>query len=247
MKCGSPIEWASARAWATADDEQQLRSPSFSASAHSSSVTATVSPRSAQQKRGDCAVDAPAHRHQRPRADRRRGEDADVPGRAAPSARARASAASSAACSLPGLSPPSSAAIVAGPRFARRRAPSSRARASPPRCRRRSRHRTPGRRSRRPAVRRRASRPRTGSITARAAVGGEREVARRDVTEALGRGQVVLECNGVHPREDRTPTATATWPRGRRRRAGRSRTGRRSRRSSSPAGRGRSGRASATR
>ena len=43
VKCGRPIEWASARAWATAEDEQQLRSASFSGSAHSSSVTATVS------------------------------------------------------------------------------------------------------------------------------------------------------------------------------------------------------------
>ena len=44
VKCGIPISWASERAWATAVAEQQLRSASFSASAHSSSVTATVGP-----------------------------------------------------------------------------------------------------------------------------------------------------------------------------------------------------------
>ncbi len=45
VKWGSPMEWARARAWATAEAEQQLRSASFSASDHNSSVTATVSPR----------------------------------------------------------------------------------------------------------------------------------------------------------------------------------------------------------
>ena len=42
MKWGRPIECASDRAWATAEAEQQLRSASFSGSAHSSSVTASV-------------------------------------------------------------------------------------------------------------------------------------------------------------------------------------------------------------
>jgi hypothetical protein len=44
VKCGKPIEWASRRACATAEAEQQLRSPSFSGSDHSSRVTATASP-----------------------------------------------------------------------------------------------------------------------------------------------------------------------------------------------------------
>ena len=65
MKCASPIECASDRACATADAEQQLRSASFSASDHSSSVTATVSPRAGAEERRDGAVDAAAHRHER--------------------------------------------------------------------------------------------------------------------------------------------------------------------------------------
>ena len=44
MKWGSPIECASARACATAEAEQQLRSASFSESDQSSSVTAADSP-----------------------------------------------------------------------------------------------------------------------------------------------------------------------------------------------------------
>ena len=82
MKCGRPIECASDRACATADAEQQLRSPSFSGSDHSSSVTATASRGGAHQQRRDRAVDAAAHRDERaaasgrgaaqPRAARRR-------------------------------------------------------------------------------------------------------------------------------------------------------------------------------
>ena len=115
VRCGSPIPWASARAWATALAEQQERSASCSGSAHSSSVTATPRRRRGRELGGERAVDAAAHRHQR------RGRAAGGPSAArrgaasaAPSARASASAASSAAWSLPGLRPPSSAAISAG-------------------------------------------------------------------------------------------------------------------------------------
>ena len=68
-----------------------------------------------RQKRGDRAVDAAAHRDERPRVASVRARRARARARtAAPSARASASAATSAACSLPGLSPPSSAAISRG-------------------------------------------------------------------------------------------------------------------------------------
>ena len=111
MKCARPWECASARACATADAEQQLRSASFSGSDHSSSVTATVSSDRAHNSAATALstppliatsvrVAAPAGARSEPRSRA-----------AAPSARASASAASSAACSLPGLRPPSSAAM----------------------------------------------------------------------------------------------------------------------------------------
>ena len=65
------MECASERACATAEAEQQLLSPSFSGSAHSSSVTAAASPLgSCAQVGGHGAVDAAAHRHQRAAAGR---------------------------------------------------------------------------------------------------------------------------------------------------------------------------------
>ena len=66
VKCGRPIQCASARAPGTACGEQQERSPSVDGSAHSSSVTATTSsPALARELRGDRAVDAAAHRDER--------------------------------------------------------------------------------------------------------------------------------------------------------------------------------------
>ena len=65
VKCGTPIPCAIARACETAEDEQQLRSASFSWSAHSSSVTATASVDLAAQHRRHGGVDAAAHRDQR--------------------------------------------------------------------------------------------------------------------------------------------------------------------------------------
>ena len=115
VKCGSPIACASARACATAVAEQQLRSASFSRSAHSSSVTAAVGPsprpggrrRRCRRRRSSPPASVPGRRA----APARRRE----PSTARPSARASASAANSAACSLPGLEPPSSSAISAVP------------------------------------------------------------------------------------------------------------------------------------
>ena len=124
MKCGRPIECASARACATADAEQQLRSPSFSGSDHSSSVTATASPVAGAQQRGDGAVDAPAHRHERPAAPARAGSAAALADRRAERARERVRR-QLRGVELAGLSPPSSAAISRGadPRRVEHRAP----------------------------------------------------------------------------------------------------------------------------
>ena len=98
-----------ARAPRTAAAEQHERSPSFSGSAHSSSVTATTSSPSRARA-------APRRRCRRRRTSRRacapaRARAAPCARTAAPSARCSASDARSAACSLPALRPPSSAAI----------------------------------------------------------------------------------------------------------------------------------------
>ena len=119
VKCASPIECASERACATAEAEQQLRSASFSRSAHSSSVTATASPSRAHSSAATALSTPPLIATSvRPSSvpPGRSGGDRRARSRtAAPRAPASASAATSAACSLPGLRPPSSAAICAAP------------------------------------------------------------------------------------------------------------------------------------
>ena len=141
VKCGMPIGCASARAWATAVAEQQLLSASFSASAHSSSVTATVVPVCAHR----CAATRCRRRRSWPPAcaglcgtARMRASAETAP----PSARASASAASSAAWSLPGLSPPSSSAISCGADARGVEERGAADQASRPRWRRRSRRRS---------------------------------------------------------------------------------------------------------
>ena len=115
MKCGSPRRCASARACDTAEAEQQLRSASFSGSAHSSSVTATVSAPFFALSNAATALSTPPLIATSVRV-ASGGAASAAPVRAAtPSARASASAATSAAWRFAGLRPPSSAAISAGP------------------------------------------------------------------------------------------------------------------------------------
>src|ERR1700759_502854 len=102
-KGGSSIWWASARAWATAEAEQQLPSASFSVSAHSSRVTATAGP-SWTVRGAATALSTPPLMATRVRA-------GSCPSwasarTAAPSARARPSEATSAARGAPGRGPP---------------------------------------------------------------------------------------------------------------------------------------------
>ena len=126
VTCGMPIRWASARAPVTACGEQQLRSPSFAASAHSSSVTATTSCPASSASWAATALSTPPlmATSVRPAL----GSIAAAPARAAaPSARCRASAASSAAWRFDGTRPPSASLSSSGPTRAasRKGAPST--------------------------------------------------------------------------------------------------------------------------
>jgi len=108
-----PMPWAISRAERTACAEQQLRSPSFSGSDHSSSVTATASAPASRTSNAATALSTPPLIATSSRfvASAR----AAWVRAAQPSALCSASAASSAACSLAALNPPSSAAICVAP------------------------------------------------------------------------------------------------------------------------------------
>ncbi len=204
VKCGSSIAWASARAWATAVAEQQLRSASFSRSAHSSSVTAAVGPAAAHRCATTALSTPPLI------ATSVRGSPVCGAGTtpraftACPSARASASAASSAACSLPGLRPPSSSAISVVPIRAASRIGVPRTSVdggAAGRVRRAAAVGVEAGVGDRVAVDLDAERD---LVTAGAAAAGDREPVVGDVAPALGRGQVVLEGVEIHRRSQLT-------------------------------------------
>ena len=211
VKCGRPSPCATRRAPRTAAAEQHDRSPSFSGSAHSSSVTRDAHvPRLAatrREQRRDRAVDAAGHRDERAAS---RAGSRPCARTAAPSARCSASDARSAAWSLPALRPPSSAAICGEPMRATSSSPAPSAsstaalaaaivapqpEASKPAARTRSPSTATDTRTRSPQAAPPAA-PSNASATVAAA--------------AAGVAQVVLEALVGHGIESRSRTATPT-------------------------------------